>query len=105
MRPVNAEKTISVLNLTWAVPKAEPDQGVWATLESGTDGATLRVYDQAPDALERRCLAEHPFPLKEEVQPLKVESRSPPTDNLWVELFAKAISGFARARVLLSTMS
>jgi transposase/transposase InsO family protein len=104
MRLVDAEKTISVLNLPWAVPKAQPGQGVWTTLELRADGATLRVYDQAPDALERRCLAEHPFPLKEEVQPLKVESRSPPTDNLWVELFAKAILGFARARMLLSTM-
>jgi transposase len=104
MRLVDAEKTISALNLTWAVPKAEPGQGVWTTLELRTDGAALRVYDQAPDALERRCLAEHPFPLKEEVQLLKIESRSPPTDNLWVELFAKAIFGFARARVLLSTM-
>jgi transposase/transposase InsO family protein len=104
MRLVNAEKAISVLNLTWAVPEAEPGQGVWATLELRTGDATLRVYDQAPDALERRCLAEHPFPLKEEVQPLKVESRPLPTDTLWVELFAKAIFGFARARVLLSTM-
>lgn len=104
IRLVNAERTISVLNLTWTVPEAEPGQGVWATLELRTAGATLRVYDQAPDVLERRCLAEHPFPLKEEVQPMKLEILPRPTDNLWVELFAKAIFGISRARVLLSSM-
>ena len=104
MRLVSAEKTISVLNLTWAVPEAEPGQGVWTALELCSDGATLRVYDQAPDVPERLCLAEHPFPLKEQVQPMKHELPPPPTDNLWVELFAKAIFGFSRARLLLSTM-
>jgi hypothetical protein len=104
MRLVSAQKTISVLNLTWVVPLAEPGQGVWTTLELRSDGATLRVYDRAPDVLERRCLAEHPFPLKEDVQPLQLEFRPPPTTNLWVELFAPAISRFARARALLSTI-
>jgi transposase len=104
MRRVSAEKTISVLNLTWSVPDAEPDQGVWTTLEFRTDGATLRIYDKAPDALGRQCLAEHPFPLKEEVQPLQAEFRVLPPTTLWMELFATAISGLARTRVLLSTM-
>jgi transposase len=104
MRLVSAQKTISVLNLTWAVPQAEPGQGVWATLELRSAGATLRVYDQAPDVLERRCLAEHPFPLKEEVHPLQLEFGPPPITNLWLEFFGPAISGLSRARALLSTM-
>jgi transposase len=104
MRLVSAEKTISVLNLTWDVPEAEPDQGVWATLELRIPGATLRVYDQAPDACERRCLAEHPFPLKEEVRPIQVEFQLLPTPPLWVELFSAAISRLVWVRELLYTM-
>jgi hypothetical protein len=104
MRRVSSQQTISVLNLTWTVPKAAPDQGVWATLELRTDGATLRVYDRAPDGIGRRCLAEHPFPLKEEVQPLRVEFQPPPMTDLWLELFSAALSRFSQARALLSTM-
>lgn len=104
MRLVSAEKTISVLNLTWDVPEAELDQGVWATLELRITGATLQVYDQAPDACERRCLAEHPFPLKEEVHPIQVEFSPPPSSPLWVELFSAAISRLVWARELLYTM-
>jgi hypothetical protein len=104
MRRVSPQQSISVLNLTWTVPSAEPDQGVWATLELRTDGATLRVYDQAPDGIGRRCLAEHPFPLKEDVQPLRVEFHPPPTTDLWLELFSAAFSHLSKARALLSTM-
>jgi putative transposase len=104
MRLVSAEKTISVLNLTWDVSEAEPSQGVWATLELCTDGATLRIYDQVPDAFERRCLAEHIFPLKEEVQPRRVDSESQPPSNLWIELFAGAFARFVQVRTLVSTM-
>jgi len=104
MRLVSAEKTISVLNLTWDVPDAEPGQGVWATLELCITGATLRVYDQASDARDRRCLAEHPFPLKEEVHPIQVEFQLLPTPPLWVELFSAAISRLIWARELLYTM-
>ena len=104
MRRVNAERTISVLNLTWAVPDAEPDQGVWATLELQAKGATLQIYDKAPDALERHCLTEHPFPLKEEVYPLQDESQALLTPPLWKELFATAVSGLVRTRAILSTM-
>ena len=46
------------------------DQGVWATLSLKPGAATLRIYDAAPDAQKRRCLTEHPFPLKEPVVPL-----------------------------------
>ena len=59
-----------ILNLDWEVPLAQPDQGVWATLEFTLQGATLRIFDAAPDALERTRLAEYDFPLTEEVQPL-----------------------------------
>jgi transposase len=104
MRRVSAEKTISVLNLTWPVPDAEPDQGVWATLELCAQDATLWIYDKAPDALGRQCLAEHSFPLNEEIHPLRAEFRTLPAQPLWKELFATAISGLVRTRVLLSTM-
>jgi hypothetical protein len=102
MRLVSAEKTISVLNLAWDVPEATPDQGVWATLELRITGATLRIYDQAPDVCKRRCLAEHPFPLKEEVHPIQVEF--PPPSPLWVELFSAAIFRLVWAREFLCTM-
>jgi transposase InsO family protein len=70
MRRVDAARQITLLNVRWAVPKAAPDQGVWATLEFARQGATLRVYDRAPDAPQRACLASHPFPLQEPVVPL-----------------------------------
>jgi len=67
IRRVQADGTISVLNVSWAVPKADPLKGVWATLEFTACGATLAIYDAAPDAAERICLAIYPFPLAEEV--------------------------------------
>ena len=70
MRKVKAQCTVSILNLDWAVPKANPGQGVWATLKISMHGATLRIFDAAPDAAQRVCLAEHPFPLTEPVHPL-----------------------------------
>ena len=52
------------------MPLAQPDEGVWATLEFTLQGATLRIFDAVPDAMERTCFAEYNFPLMEEVQPL-----------------------------------
>jgi hypothetical protein len=104
MRQVSAEQTISVLNLTWTVPHAEPGQGVWATLDLRIGGAMLQVYDQAPDVPERRCWVEHPFPLKEEIHPLGIEFRPPLETHFWIDLFAGAISRFAETRTLLSMM-
>jgi transposase InsO family protein len=104
MRRVSEERTISVLNLTWAVPEAEPDTGVWATLEFLTSGATLTVYDQAPDVQERRCLAKYAFPIKEQVRPLRDEFQTSPPSGLWKDLFATAIYGLVRARAMVSTM-
>jgi hypothetical protein len=43
---------------------------------------SLKIYDQASDVNERICLAEHSFPLQEEVVPLSPESvRSSAVDN------------------------
>src|SRR5574341_2084890 len=61
MRLVSPHQSISLLNLDWYVPRADPGQGVWATLSFTRRGATLRVYDAAPDAKHRSCLACHPF--------------------------------------------
>ena len=72
--------TISVLNVAWSVPEVEVGRGVWATLEfDQPEHAWLRVYDGAPDALGRRCLITHRFPLKEPVHPVRsVFQRTPP---------------------------
>lgn len=86
MRQVESDQCIKILNVSWAVPQAQPGQGVWATLELRQSGAKLRVFDAAPDAAQRRCLAEHPFPLKEPVLPLHPQfRRSPPAPKRrWV---------------------
>jgi transposase len=95
MRLVKPDRKISVLNLEWDVPQAQPGQGVWATLELSSRGAKLRVYDAAPDAAQRTCLAEHPFPLKEPVQPLAEEFQKPMAVDLsW---FGLTISWFRSA--------
>jgi transposase len=87
MRLVKPNRQISLLNLDWDVPKAHVGQGVWATLELSGYGAKLRVYDAAPDAPQRTCLAEHPFPLKEPVQPLAEAFQKPiAVDLSWFRL-------------------
>jgi len=104
MRRVSDEQTITLLNLTWSVPDVKPDQGVWATIEFSVGSATLRIYNQAPDAHERQCLVEYPFELREPVYPLRDEFRASPPSSLWNGLFATAIFGLARVRVVLSTV-
>jgi transposase InsO family protein len=69
MRQVSAARQVHVLNVHWPVPEARPDQGVWVTLDFTTKGASLAVFDAAPTAPARRCLAVHPFPLREPVLP------------------------------------
>lgn len=69
MRQVKADDTVSVLNLNWVVPESEPLKGVWVTLELTSRLSTLAIYDTAPDATARNCLATYPFPTKETVQP------------------------------------
>lgn len=66
LRRVAADSTIDVLNVAWAVPKPA-NAGVWATLDITETGATLSIYDAAPDQPERTCLIQHPFPLSEAV--------------------------------------
>jgi hypothetical protein len=70
MRAVSRYQTISIFNVEWSAGLAEPDQGVWATLFITLRGASLRIFDQAPGGLKRRCFADHPFPLSESVIPL-----------------------------------
>jgi transposase len=67
IRRVEADGTISVLNVRWTVPNSHPDQGVWATLQFQSRGATLKIYNAAPDVPDRHGLASYLFPLKEPV--------------------------------------
>lgn len=67
MRRVDPDGTVSVLNVKWTLPNPDLNKGVWVTLEISPQGATLSIYDQAPDAVERKRLAVHPFPLSEPV--------------------------------------
>ncbi len=90
MRRVEPTRQISVLNLKWNVANAQLGQGVWTTLELSLRSAKLRVYDTAPDAPHRTCLAEHPFPIAEPVQPLRAEFQRPvPVDPSWFSLAAQ----------------
>lgn len=92
MRQVSPEGTVRVLNANWTVPRFDPDKGVWVTLEFQTSGAMLSIFDAAPDATDRHCLATHLFPLNESVMsfPTKVEMANETTiatprqeDSLW----------------------
>jgi len=69
IRRVLADGTVSVLNVNWAVPNPEPLKGVWVTLELQPAGATLTIYDAAPDVHLRHCLATYPFPVQEPILP------------------------------------
>jgi len=67
MREVRADGTVRVLNMDWAVPETEEGQGVWCTLTLSPQATFIEVFDQAPDALQRKRLVQHPFPLRESV--------------------------------------
>lgn len=102
IRAVDEQRQVKVLNLRWKVPQAQPRQGVWVTLRITLHGATLLVFDAAPDAAKRTCLAQYPFPLKEKVVPLAKEfqpQRQPPA---WFDLTVRAC---AHIFAWLSTMS
>jgi hypothetical protein len=75
IRRVEADGTISVLNVRWTVPNSHINQGVWATLEFQVSGATLKIYNAAPDVPDRQCLTAYLFPLKEPVlsRPTQIE--------------------------------
>jgi transposase InsO family protein len=69
IRRVTKSGTVRVLNVDWQVSNFDPSKGVWVTLQLRTKGATLSIFDAAPDVKTRKCLAIYPFPLKEIVQP------------------------------------
>ena len=69
IRQVQANGTVSVLNVEWAVPEPDPLQGVWGTLDLTPQQASLTIYDAAPDVPERTALVTYPFRLKEPVLP------------------------------------
>jgi len=92
IRAVDEHRQVKVLNLDWEVPKAQPNQGVWVTLNLTLSGATLSVFDFAPDAAKRTRLATHPFPLKEEVIPLAKEFQPKrPQQPAWFDLATRAV--------------
>ena len=90
IRRVDQDRQVMILNIHWDVPTAKPDQGVWATLQFTKHAASLRIFDQAPDAKSRACLVEHVFSLKEEVVPLSPEFDRP-TEAARQSLFRAAI--------------
>lgn len=81
MRRVSDQGTLSVLNLPWAVPDPDPLKGVWVTIQFTLTGATLHIYDAAPDVDTRVCLASYPFPLSETIQPRPTSIQTRPLDE------------------------
>lgn len=102
IRAVNQNRNVLILNKTWSAGLGLPDQGVWATLFLTPKGATLRIYDAAPDAPKRRCLAVHPFPLKEPVVLLPAPFSSPGPERSWWQAI---LDVFKRPHLAPSTMS
>jgi len=103
LRAVDEKRNIPILNQVWSAGLGQPGQGVWATLSLQPSGAALRIYDAAPDAQKRCCLAEHPFPINEPVVPLQPQfARRQTTSNWWQAL----LTGLFKRPVLTpSTMS
>ncbi len=91
IRAVDEQQRIKVLNLQWQVPKAQPRQGVWVTLNITLQSATLSVFDAAPDMPKRTCLVKHPFPLKEQVVPLPKEFQPKQGRPTWFERVTQAL--------------
>jgi transposase InsO family protein len=69
IRRVNNQGFIKILNVEWVVPNFDLLKGVWVTLELQTSGATLAIFDAAPDVAQRQLLASHPFPIADPVLP------------------------------------
>jgi transposase len=88
MRRVSPQGQVRVLNVDWNVPRFDPLKGVWVTIEFRTTGALLSIFDAAPDARQRDCLATYAFPLNEPVLPLTntanttPETETPPVECL-----------------------
>ena len=75
LRRVSDDGQVRVLNVDWKVSEFDVLKGVWVTIDFQITGATLSIFDKAPDINERRCLNSYPFPLKEPVLPQnKVEN-------------------------------
>jgi hypothetical protein len=85
LRQVLPSQTVRVLNVDWTVPRPE-GTGVWVTLTLASTGATLSIWDLAPDQAGRTRIISHPFPLKEAVITLDDTSTEvtnlPKQDNL-----------------------
>ena len=103
LRAVDDKRNVLILNKVWSAGLGVPDQGVWATLSLKPGGATLRIYDAAPDAQKRRCLAEHPFPLKEPVVSLLPQFHPRQTRLPWWRIVLASL--FKRPVLTPSTMS
>jgi transposase InsO family protein len=73
IRRVETDGTVRVLNVNWTVPQSYENQSVWVTLEFKQSGATLHIYNAAPDITQRKRLAAYLFPLDETVLPKPVE--------------------------------
>ncbi len=103
LRAVDEKRNVLILNKVWSAGKGLPGQGIWATLSLKPAGAILQIYDAAPDAEKRLCLAEHPFPLNEPVVPLQsLFFQQQPGSKWWQTL----LSGlFKRPALTPSTMS
>ena len=102
IRAVDNNRNVRILNVTWSAGLGVPDQGVWATLFLKPRGAILRIYDAAPDAPKRRCLAVHPFPLNEPVVSLQAPFSLHPTGYSWWQAL---LNIFRRSHLAPSTMS
>ena len=102
IRAVDHNCQVLILNQTWSAVPAVPDQGVWATLFLTPPGSTLRIYDAAPDAPQRRCLALHPFLIKEPVVPLSASFSAPDPEPAWWQAIWNL---FMPPRLTPSTMS
>ena len=102
IRAVDQQRHVLILNKSWSAGLGLPDQGVWVTLFLTPQGATLRIYDAAPDAPKRRCLAVHPFALQEPVVPLQPPFLPQKAKHPWWQAF---LDVFKRPRLTPSTMS
>lgn len=102
LRAVDEKRSVRILNKGWSAGVGVPDQGVWATLSLKPSEATLRIYDAAPDAPKRRCLAEHPFPLNEPVVPLQAQFSQRQTGLHWWQ--SLLVGFFKRPALTPSTM-
>lgn len=82
MRRVSDAGTVSVLNLEWSLPdKPDLPKAVWVTIQFALTGATLRIYDTAPDVDTRVCLAAYPFPVSETIHPKLTTIQIPQPDK------------------------